>query len=696
MKNIAIITPCILPVPAVNGGAVEELVTHLINANETSKELAIDLYSIANTSYSNFSYKNTNIISIFPTSFDTKIDNFIDIFNRRFFSNGFRILDMEIARAFKSRLAEIEKEYDAVIVENQMSTALEIVQIRNDGHSFPIYFHMHNDIDVYRSPQYCKQLAANGVQFIAVSNYIKSQILKYAPKAVVHLLYNGIDFSKYSPVTLKNTSPTRFLYAGRIISEKGVLELVQAFDKVSADATLEIIGFSKKPTRYEKKVLKIAKKSRGTIKCKKRIATFELAEKYSEYDAVVMPTIAEEPFGLVALETIAKGLPLITTNSGAIPEVVGDMAIIVDKSKDFIPNLAHAMEAVASDFTMRESLCRKCQSLANKNEKFNIETYYDNLMSFLKDSNMEEKLVSIIVPVYNVAPFLPRCIDSILAQTHTNIELILVDDGSTDEGSMICDDYGTKDSRVKVLHQKNRGLSSARNVGIDIASGEYIFFVDGDDYIEASTIQHLLTVADSTKADVVACGFSHVTDGYFSGDESEVRFTSTAPGIWDGAEAVVQMMTTNNICTVAWNKLYKKHLFTGVRYPYGKLHEDEFTTYKLLYESKIVIYVPHTYYKYYQRDQGIMAEGLVNRYKDYLDAILDRMDYFTDLGEKNLVEYSRIVLLEYIKYVYRNTKDKDLRRHLHREYKFLLDDGVPKIEGSKKRTALWLWNYIKY
>ncbi|WP_051194982.1 glycosyltransferase [Pseudobutyrivibrio ruminis] len=696
MKSIAIITPCILPVPAVNGGAVEELVTHLINTNETSKEMAIDLYSIANNSYSNFSYTNTNIIQIFPTNIDITTDRFIDIFNRRFFSNSFRIIDMEIARAFKNRLETLEKEYDAVIVENQMSTALEIMQIRNDGYSFPIYFHMHNDIDVYRSPQYCKQLAAGGVQFIAVSNYIKSQILKHAPRAMVHVLYNGVDFSKYTLVELNDNKPIHFLYAGRVISEKGVLELVKAFDKVTADATLDIIGFSNRPTRYEKKILSLAKKSSKKIKCKKRIATSQMAEKYSDYDVVVMPTISEEPFGLVALETIAKGMPLITTNSGALPEVVGDMALVIDKNKDFIHNLTCAMDDLASDFGKREQLGKKCQNLAKKMVEFNIDSYYDSLVSFLGNTNLEDKLVSIIVPVYNIAEFLSRCIDSILAQTHSSIELILVDDGSTDESSQICDAYGRKDKRIKVIHQPNQGLSSARNAGLDIASGDYVFFVDGDDSIEPTTIENLLLVSDNTKADVVACGFSHVGDGYFNGDEAEKRFTSDKPGIWDGVDAVVQMMTTNNVCTVAWNKLYKRNLFEGVRYPVGKLHEDEFTTHKLLYKSKIVTYVPHMYYKYYQRYKGIMSEALINRYSDYLDAIMDRMDYFKENGENSLVEYSRITLLEYIKYVYRNTKDKDLRRHLNREYKFLLDDGVPKVAGSKKRIALWLWNYIKY
>ena len=215
MKSVAVITPCILPVPAVKGGAVEELITHLIKSNESSESLAIDLYSIADDSYSNFSYKNTNIIQIFSSEIDFKIDKLIDAFNRRILSSAIRLLDSKILQAFSDRLAELDKEYDAVIVENQMSTALKIAELRNTGYGFPIYFHMHNDIDVYRSPQYLRKLVDNGVQFIAVSGYIKSQILKYAPNALVHILYNGIDFSSYKLVSPKaHEIPVFFMQAG--------------------------------------------------------------------------------------------------------------------------------------------------------------------------------------------------------------------------------------------------------------------------------------------------------------------------------------------------------------------------------------------------------------------------------------------------------------------------------------------------
>ena len=696
MKNIAVITPCILPVPAVDGGAVEELITHLIKANESSESLAIDLYSIASDSYSNFLYKNTNIIQIFPSNIKLHIDKYIDALNRRLLPSAVRLIDNDIIAAFSSRLDSLDKEYDAVIVENQMSTALKVIELRNKGYRFPVFFHMHNDIDVYRSPKACKQLASAGVQFISVSKYIKSQILKYAPNAVVHTLYNGIDFSEYTTSEHNEHDTARFLYAGRVIPEKGVLQLLEAFENAKTDASLDIIGFSDRPTRYEHQVLSKAKKSNKEINCLKRLQTAQMAEKYNDYDVVVMPTVSEEPFGLVALETIVKGLPLITTNSGGLKEVVGDMAFIVDKEDDFVANLANAIEYFSKKNNRLEWVGKNVENLARKKVEFDIHMYYDKFVSFLETADSRDVLVSIIVPVYNIEKYISRCIESILTQTYSNIELILVDDGATDGSAKLCQDYATKDSRIRVLHQPNQGLSAARNAGLDNARGEYVFFVDGDDYILSNTISDLLMVSSKTGADVVACGFSHVTDSYFKGSGGEARFTGTFPGIWSGSESVVQMMTTNNICTVAWNKLYKRSLFTDIRYPIGKLHEDEYTTYKLLYKSKIVAYVPEMYYKYYQRSEGIMSADICGRYRDYLDAIWERIDFFNCEGDMRLMAYSRIVLLDYIKYVYRNTSDKHLKKQLVEEYKYLLDYGTPKVEGTKKRFALWLWNYIKY
>ena len=592
MKKLAIIAPCILPVPAFKGGAVEELITTIINQNEIAGQFQIDLFTISDTSYENTSYNFTNII---PISLDKNIlavDRMTDKYYRTFGSpvGVRRSFDKKIISEFISHYNFQEDDYFALIIENQMSLAAELIDAFDGKRTFPIYFHMHNDVDVYRTPYYIRKLAAAGVQFIAISKYIKSQILKYENNALVHVLYNGIDLQSYPKTTKHQDEYTKFLYAGRIIPEKGLLELVAAYGKLMQmlpeeqqnKISLDIVGFSDNRILYEKKVRKAVSKCEGRINLINRLSTMEMADKYNEYDVVVMPTINEEPFGLVALETIAKGIPLITTNSGALPEVVGDGAIIVDKNNDFINSLAIEMYNMILNPRSRESLGIKGCEWAKNTIEFSIDSYYDRLVRFI-DYPIGRQKMSIIVPVYNVENQLYRCVDSLIHQTYADLEIILVDDGSTDSSGTMCDDLASKDSRIRVIHQSNRGLSGARNSGLDIMTGEYVFFVDSDDYIAKDTIEKLYMLLQRHNADIMACGFSHV----FDGNEPEEAFTSNAPGVWNGHDSIIQMMRTNNICTVAWNKLYRSTLWENIRFPEGRVHEDEATTYKLLYKAKI-------------------------------------------------------------------------------------------------------------
>ncbi len=701
MKKIAIIAPCILPVPASRGGAVEELITCIINQNEISQKYVIDLYTIADTSYEHTSFSFTNIIPISLDKYISIADRVSDKVYRTLGEkySSKRLYNKIIISEFMKRAVEQGEQYDVVIVENLMSLASDLLDALDGKRSFPIYFHMHNDVDVYRSPDYIKKLTASGIQFLAISDYIKSQILKYSSDAVVHVLYNGVDLKSYTMTKKQPDTNVKFLYSGRVIPDKGVLELVKAFSALIKGMTkdeaeklsLDIIGFSEEGIPYEKTVLREVRKLSGNINCQKRISTEEMAEKYNEYDIVVMPTIYEEPFGLVALETIAKGIPLIATNSGAIPEVVGDGAFVVDKNRNLIENLTAAMKTLSADCAAREALGKKGYQVARKRLEFNIDYYYDNLVKIVEKS-IDTKMVSIIVPVYNVEDQLSRCVESLIRQTYTNLEIILVDDGSTDSSGKLCDEYKMQDSRIKVVHQQNAGLSGARNSGLDIASGEYIYFVDSDDYLAKDTIDKLIHQLHRFDADVMACGFSYVYDGA----KPEFRFTSDEPGVWSGKESVIQMMRTNNICTVVWNKLYKAELWEGVRFPVGHIHEDEATTYKVLYKAKIVAYTPECLYKYFQRGGSLMNAGLSGRYKDYILALNNRIAYFNDRNEKKLVEHSLVSLLEYIKYAYRNVESPE-KETLSREYAdYMKGYGLPTVLGMKKTLALLLWKYYKY
>ncbi|RKD35371.1 hypothetical protein BET01_00295 [Lacrimispora algidixylanolytica] len=207
-------------------------------------------------------------------------------------------------------------------------------------------------------------------------------------------------------------------------------------------------------------------------------------------------------------------------------------------------------------------------------------------------------LVSVIVPIYNVEDYLERCVDSILKQTLTNIEVILVDDGSPDECPRLCDAYEVKDKRIKVIHKENGGLSDARNAGLDVASGKYVAFIDSDDWIEETMLEELCYAAEVFNADIAECDFCNV---YKDRSVNEMEGTSlyyTATNL----EALKCQMGWSYFKCIACNKIYRSFLFSdGKRYPKGKYHEDEFFTHKITYEAKKLVYVDKALYNYDHR-----------------------------------------------------------------------------------------------
>ena len=215
-----------------------------------------------------------------------------------------------------------------------------------------------------------------------------------------------------------------------------------------------------------------------------------------------------------------------------------------------------------------------------------------------------EELISIVVPIYNVEIYLEKCIETILNQTYKNIEIILVDDGSTDSCKDIADEYVKKDKRIKVIHKENGGLSDARNAGIKIAKGRYICFVDSDDYIEKNYIKILYETIIRNNADISICSYKNV---YIDGSQKEDR---TKTQVCNNIEAIRELFTkARNIETVTWNKMYKIDLFlhNKIEFPKGKLHEDNFTTYKLFYFSNKIAYVDEILYNYRQRENSIVS-----------------------------------------------------------------------------------------
>ncbi len=230
-------------------------------------------------------------------------------------------------------------------------------------------------------------------------------------------------------------------------------------------------------------------------------------------------------------------------------------------------------------------------------------------------------LVSIIVPIYGVEEYLSECVNSILAQAYTKLEIILVDDGSLDNSPKMCDDFALIDNRIKVIHKTNGGLSDARNAGLKIAKGKFVSFIDSDDFISNIYIEKLLTEALKLDADIVEGNYYVFSDGKNSLNPKP--YVKKRLTISSGAKTLKNLLTTSgNTETVSWNKLYKRELFTknNIEYPKGLLHEDTFTTYKLYFYSKKTIFINEPIYYYRQRHDSIMGRKFDERRLVLLDA----------------------------------------------------------------------------
>ena len=245
------------------------------------------------------------------------------------------------------------------------------------------------------------------------------------------------------------------------------------------------------------------------------------------------------------------------------------------------------------------------------------------------NSFSEPEKISVIVAVYNIEKYVGRCIESILNQSYSELQIILVDDGSTDESGKICDDYAIKDLRIQVIHQENQGLSMARNTGIQYAEGAWLSFIDGDDIIHPQFIEILHRAIYSSSSQIAICDYLKGDDQtVFSKDEllytdKYIELTSNHMlEEWHGKNLDIE--------TVAWNKLYDRELFRdGIRYPKGKIHEDVLITHRIVANANKVVIVPYKLYIYIQRNDSIIGSKLTERrIKQSLEAQEGRLVFF--------------------------------------------------------------------
>lgn len=246
-------------------------------------------------------------------------------------------------------------------------------------------------------------------------------------------------------------------------------------------------------------------------------------------------------------------------------------------------------------------------------------------------------LISIVVPIYNVEKYLKKCIDSIINQTYKNLEIILVDDGSPDNCPKICDDYAKLDSRIKVIHKKNGGLSDARNNGIKNSTGKYISFIDSDDYIEQNMIEELYK-AIKEGSQIAICNRLEYFESMNPPKFKKSFINDKNLLIMDKKEAISELCSFRFFDMSAWAKLYKRNLFNDIQFPIGKLSEDYYIMYKLFDKCQKISYLNKPLYIYNQRQGSISKNKRINY--DYKFAAEEQMNYIED-KYPDLKEYVR-------------------------------------------------------
>ena len=258
---------------------------------------------------------------------------------------------------------------------------------------------------------------------------------------------------------------------------------------------------------------------------------------------------------------------------------------------------------------------------------------------------MEEVKVSIIVPCYKVEAYLPNCIESVLHQSYPHWELILVDDGSPDRCGEICDRYAGMDKRIKVIHKQNAGVAAARNSGIELATGDYATYLDGDDFLHPDCLKELVRLAEHRNADIVQCSYVRGSGKSFPpyGQEEVVRSYSNHTIFTEGVAKVI-----------VWAKLIRTEILKDIRIPEGCYFEDDFVTWRWYYAAKNIVVTSRPYYYYTINNASTMAQHKKKPDISFIEAYDERSAFFTQVGEEELTICSKLQLCKCVALVYGN------------------------------------------
>lgn len=305
--------------------------------------------------------------------------------------------------------------------------------------------------------------------------------------------------------------------------------------------------------------------------------------------------------------------------------------------------------------------------------------------------DLESEVISIIVPIYNVDNYLERCINSLLSQTYRNLEIILVDDGSTDKSGMICDRYTEIDKRIKVVHKGNGGLSDARNLGICISTGNFLSFVDSDDWIEKEMIETMYNKIVENEADIAICRRFRAYQG--GAKQIEVFKTYPKTDFFDRKTGLKYLMSFCGYDMSVCDKLFKKSCLENIEFPYGKTCEDSYTTYKIFSQSDKVVYINKGLYNYFYRENSITRNSVVN--ETVIEATYEQMKFIRDKFPELIPEASSSyitamvsVLNEYIK---RKMKWDSYKKYKSEALKYLKNALKNKNISLSKKLQLILF-----
>lgn len=388
--KIAVVSTMILPVPAVRGGAVEQLTQYLIE--ESTKDYEIDLYTVADKKINGIK-ANTEIIQINVNIFEKLKQKFIN-----FYFKIFKIKKIYNALWKKTAKLVAKRQYDYILVENNM-ILYEYVYKYN--YNEKLIYHMHNDFDKRnKTPQYYKNITSSAYKILTVSEYIKNRCNSIEKTDKVKVLYNCIDTERYNKKISKTFRDKYKIesndivvgFAGRLTKEKGILELIKAVKNIKTDKRVKLLIVGSQwygkieQNKYFSELLKEIESIKDRVIFTGYIKNEDMPYIYNSMDIIAIPSLCEEAFGCVALEAMAMGIPIVATKSGGLSEIITDKnGFVIEKDEKLIENLTNRLQELIEDDKLRKSICNRTIEEFNRHNEYKKENYFNNFIACLNN-----------------------------------------------------------------------------------------------------------------------------------------------------------------------------------------------------------------------------------------------------------------------------------------------------------------------